>query len=574
MDRPGSTTDSSTGMSPYDSPFESSRFIFPNDNSQRQSPLQLSLTCTTQMKSPDSYFRSHSCTGISPCYSPISSPNTSRTESPIHSSVVSPNSTPILQLKRADSYKHTQRKQENESSNRKKVILRLRSKSTPDISMKCVVFGPVEERHNSTTSEDTTAGKVSPEKTNTETVKSPGVRRKKSLAVLLGLTSIELPDFRKLKRSNSQRLHRARRRKSSSHVTKSNSLYLNDDSSDDYDGPLFQATTLFVPGYDFKTKQSTPLLGRKYSTPFFSRKGSSTNMHQQEKEKRNSTPNLFRRGSMEGGKKSTNKTKHTNKTMERSMSSPPGIDFQSSSDEESYPFTENVLTIPQRKVQIEDKIKKFEDHKKYPASRCDVSEVFTQGKVKRISMSFENGTAYYNIRGRIEGLQTYGSQHFEHEFIYRERIKSFENNNITKIRSISNIDTTSLFPNGDESGYESPVDNNYREVTQENGRKEHEITDLNSNIRFENDYTSELRFTRKTENSVEPQTNCSTDHKLLSPKNNASFNVIQSEETDRLSDSWSQGQWKNTGRSSKTFYNVLTPDIARVISTDFCVTEL
>ena len=494
----------------------------------------------------------------SPYNSAGESPNTSRDPSPNRTTKISPNATPVLRLKRANSYKKRSKKASSNldiAIRRKQCNTRTRSKTTTDLIPDYETEFSRETKRISVCSADgshimvSSERKISPEqkqqKTDlnqdnkqTDPTKNQSTVRKKSWTSLLSLPSI--------RRSESTRSHR--NKTVTPRMIKSRSFHIDIDTND---APLFQATTLFVPGYDFKTKQSTPTLGRKQSTPilgrkqttptpgrkqstpilhrkhtmsFFSRRISLGNitLNDGDKEMANSTPNLFRRGSKELLKKIDINIDDT-----ESDRSPSQALIISSSDEEEEKRNKrlqqeqknkntDVDTIRDRQVKIEDELRKFREHHRTGSINCDIPSTITQGKVKSISGLFEDGTVYQKKKTVIiKDFKKYASNGTDLDNTYRKRVQSFETN--FQRNSSSFDDKFKNFSAGRESGYASPTE---------------------------------------TSSIIEPHQGFLPNHYV-----------------DDFSDSWSNGQWRRSG-SNDLYYDRITPNKQRVISTDLCVTEL
>ena len=528
--------------------------------------------------------RSMSPTDVSPFMSPISSPDQSRRESPTESPNVSPSNSPMM-LKRANSYRYKPKKNGSHKSivddliRKKREFRRLRSKSTPEIlqdfDINCrgtrsarssISDGSMSEEKEIGSCEEniSKSNNFLRQPAEVKQKKSPNTSRRKSFQAFLGAKINHLLDDHssKLSRSNSQRVSNKDKEK----LTCRKSYHSEDEN---YDGPLFLATTLFVPGYDFKTKQSTPLTERKQSTPIFGRRGSKDRLsipaafirNSKERKSTGSTPNLFRRGSKENVKKKD--LLNNQKKFHRSDSTPVDsrLDVSNNINKD---FLDHA-NIAERQAILKIKYKQFEDKGKYSEISLDVPQVNLKGKVKKISGTFESGTAFIKKTKEIfiDDEQPVIPSDVIDEDAFRKRAEGFEKgtvyvtkNDLQKIDASKNsnvengdkflvndqFDNSNSSSFGGESGYASPTE----ALENNNNYNKHDIItpgNLLKNLYLDKERTS----------SMHSITGCDT----LPEKN--------------WSNSCSDGQWKNEKRK---FQIKKRPDISRVIATDFCVTEL
>ncbi|XP_057299409.1 uncharacterized protein LOC130630027 [Hydractinia symbiolongicarpus] len=508
------------------SPLPSPRLLSSNDNSPFPSPFH------------------------SPGTSPGNSPNPKRKVSPISqkSFALSPMASPKLTLKRAGSYRTKSKKVTSRLDDiiqKRKLGNRNRSLSSPDINSDC---SNDEEREQTLSFSDHSdeqsdngerkeitenscaknharkhgSRKGSFTEHKEDKSKSPTIR-KKSLNALMDLKNMVVTHGPRLRRSQSQRYSRdkkkdnVRDRKSSSFTT--------DDELSQYDGPLIKATTMFVPGYDFKTKQSTPLTPRRQSTPLFQRRGSREKIHSTDfnNTRQQSTPNLTRRGSKDK-LKVLEALKTDDTRFKRSDSLPPSITL--STEEDDYDDEDTFangdpeyIAIVDRQSALTYRHRKFAEKKKTTALNLPTNS----GRVKQMSSGYEHGTVFWRRYKKKMNMAELERKHrsceIVHDSIYRERAKSYEDGSAYWRRDDENRNY--LSSPGSESGYASPTDN----------------ADHN---------TKEKRPVRPT--------------------------VLHTTNLDEgLSNSWSYSQWKT--KNKQTRHN-LTPDLVRVIATDLCVTEL
>ena len=550
---------------------ESQKYVFSNNKSLPNTPLpsQRCFSYAGPIHSLSYTQRSLSCSGNlpdhAPCYSTGTSPSTSQGTSPNGS----PKSTPRIQFRRANSYKFKSKANTLDMVMHTKLHDRQRSNSTPDLAFKRISFNP-NDNNTGTHSCDEVEECPSKENQNssdskvtTDNKKSPGTRRKKSLAVLLGLATRDVPDDQNLQRSNS---HRSRRKsKSETRLSKAKSLTLTDASDEEYNGPLFQATTLFVPGYDFKRKQSTPVLGRKHSTPFLSR---FDGVHYN-REKRNSTPNIFRR-SDEFSKKNTKVTDAS--TFPRAVSSAPHITFNSSSDEEHGEFLKTPQRLKVTKIfgeQVTTNIPELSDKSNI------------EGRVKKISLRFEDGTAY-SRRKKASLSKKCHSVDYEDEYISKERGKYFESDIYQRKRS-SGIELSSKkwsFTNGDIVENESQPDLSNLHINQQSDEELNQTFPI-TNSRFKKKFNEGRSIFYDTSQSAAVERGMSTCVQSLTKEGRSIFYDInqsaavevvtcQSNLKEHFSDPCLGDEYSDS--VNKTLYNDLPSD--SVNNTDLCVTEL
>ena len=526
--------------------------------------------------------RSISSTETSPYTSPLQSPFQSRGESPTESPNGSPANSPMI-LRRANSYKHKLKKHVNthrstldELIRKKREIRRLRSKSTPEIphnfdlnkkgnvsARSSISEGSMSDDKEIESSRENLS-KLHLEQPEQKPKKSPSQSRRKSLQAFIGAKLNQLREDHSIKlgRSNSYRVTT----KPKENVTENKLYYSEDDEN--YNGPLFLATTIFVPGYDFKTKQATPTPERKQSTPVFGRRGSKDrltlplgfNRNTKERKSTGSTPNLFRRGSKE--KIKTKDVVHVEKRFQRSDSSP--VDSKLA----VHSITDNDLdysTVLERQAMLKAKYKRFEDFGKHKDITIKVPQTNDQGKVKRISGRFENGSVFLKKTGEIhidtekkkiavldtdtfrQRANTFetGSAYKQHSYAESDTSNNTHSNNNSKRQSFvdtekskkpSNLDSLNSASVGGESGYASPT-----EISDNANDNDHLLT---PNKIFRNFYLDKIR----------------------SETVNSSYTITDPLSIDNCSNSW---------RSGKKKYQIIKrPDIPRVISTDLCITEL
>eukprot|EP00111_Clytia_hemisphaerica_P016470 TCONS_00048801-protein len=238
-------------------------------------------------------------------------------------------------------------------------------------------------------------------------------------------------------------------------------------------GPLFQATTMWVPGYDFKTKQQTSLDDeRGPSRSFLSRRGSKD---------RNllallgsSSPNLLRRGSKDKIEKQEPKGKQK---YTRCDTSPLPVNLGRPQHEGG---TKNALrqcksdhgefmSVSQRSAILAQKHQDFRDLKKSRNTEPEPPKgVIASGNVAKISNTFEDGSIYVKPTEDLTTMKKTEKRFSgEYDNIVRERAESFESGEAfrqNKRRSYSTYDGFRLERHGSESGYASPTESNISDV--------------------------------------------------------------------------------------------------------------
>ena len=320
--------------------------------------------------------------------------------------------------------------------------------------------------------------------------------RKKSLSQLLDIRRfLELSP--KLHRLHHRSSHNTHARTKSQH---SDTTDVDSDSPDS--GPLFQATTLWVPGYDFKKKQQTSLSDERPRS-FLSRRGS--------KDKSliallgSSSPNLLRRGSKD--KSDRNQVDHHNKNkqkFERRESSPLAAVANSKKSTIAVPKQRlrscrsdgpDFLSVSERSAMIAKKHKDFQNLKNLNGKNepQPQKDFIADGNVKMISHKFEDGSVFVKPSDAVTLMQGGNKKpalrrtssstvagYGEHENIVRTRAESFESGEAfvtrnTRRRSYTVMTDFITMPNvivrppnhrvgeqrrGSESGYASPSENN------------------------------------------------------------------------------------------------------------------
>jgi len=422
----------------------------------------------------------------SPCQSPVISPASSRGTSPTRSMPRSPR----LHLKRADSYRKSGRRASTKMDDiirRRKVMVRTRSQSDTDINDDEKEVSAHQEsvkmrRKKKSISEDFTEKfkVVRPDSTYSEKSADsrPGTPdRKKSLSQILDLRRfIEL----------SPKLHRSHKTQNTSPNVRHTKTFANNEG----EGPLFQATTMWVPGYDYKTKQHTSYDDRQHAKSLLSRRGSKDKSLISLLEKVNSSPNLMRRGSKDKVEKHMIDQVKVKSRYARCDSLPlPGSQAdklhasltKTNSRERSINNNNNndFVSISERSAIIAQKHLDFQDRKKPLKSEKEPPVgLISRGSVKKISVTFEDGSIYTESKdaSTIHQKSTV-SRKFSGEYdnIVRERTESFESGEAfqrhnNKRRSYSttyeNFTTDSTSSrNGLESGYASPTESTLSEVS-------------------------------------------------------------------------------------------------------------
>ena len=504
----------------------------------------------------------------SPFQSPVSSPVSSRSASPTRlRRERSPQpSAGHVHLKRANSYrKHSRKgisKMDEMIRKRNNQMQRTRSQSDTDVATTTSTTAncsPEEEIADKTTTKekrreksvsgDYTDNCKTDRPTSTHSTYSerlsdnsrPGTPdRKKSLSQIL--------DLRRLMEL-SPKLHRLHHKSSSNHSrTKSNhDADIDSDSPDS--GPLFQATTMWVPGYDFKKKQQKPLEERPHSRSFLSRRGS--------KDKSliallgSSSPNLLRRGSKDKVEKqhieyvkgkqrcerrdssplanSTNNNNNNNKTITKQTLRSCRSDSSS-----------EILSVSERSAILAKKHQDFRDLKKPRNTEPEPPKgMLGRGKVKKISHTFEDGSIYVkpslsninsdqNTLSRSE-LRKLSGTGFEN--IVRTRAESFDSGeafekttnrrrsytvmtDFISMPSYSNSSSSSLIGErrGSESGYASPTESNdintppQINILSNEIAREHRDDDVTQKIYKESNWSDSRKQTNLSKGNFESST--------------------------------------------------------------------
>ncbi|XP_012561246.2 uncharacterized protein LOC105846755 [Hydra vulgaris] len=345
-----------------------------------------------------------------------------------------------LSLKRPNSYRAQKKKVEEEEKKKSSSSLlnRLRSISSPNIhngfnettsSDQDVDNGLVqtkshEELNNSSSTSDRNLRNNKNDKN--ESINHNSIQkiniftdtsRKKSVAAVLG----DIKDF-KIRRSNSAKTPNKHNRE----TRKVKRLTLNEENMKDFDVPMFPATTLFVPGYDFETRQKKNDIQksfRKQSSPILSRRGSrdntamkltspttnhkSSSLIQEDKDtsaaanaskpelkkfspllaRRGSLPRYFpillKRNSKEKICVSVNQTNQVTNNNDR-------LPVSSEELEECV----SGLDLNDRKKILLKNQEKFAQKKKNSKAEDDVPYEHVYGKVKNISSAFDKGTPF------------------------------------------------------------------------------------------------------------------------------------------------------------------------------------
>ena len=428
----------------------------------------------------------------SPFQSPVVSPMSSRSTSPTRlRRERSPQPQGHVHLKRANSYRKNSRKgiskMDEMIRKRNNLMQRTRSQSDTEVANEESTISDKaaakQRRREKSVSEDFTDKYKIDQPTSSHPPYSekssdhlrPGTPdRKKSLSQMLDLRRlIEL----------SPKLHRLHRSSNHSRSKSNHDADVDSDSPDS--GPLFQATTMWVPGYDFKKKQQKPLEERPHSRSFLSRRGS--------KDKSlmallgSSSPNLLRRGSKDKLEKQHADHGKGKQKFERRDSSPLANANKSTgaiAKQSLRPCrsdSSEFLSVSERSAILAKRHQDFQDMKKprnlEPEPPKDIME---NGNVKKISHTFEDGSIYVKLTppNNTAGRKTTSSELSrkisggEFDNIVRARAESFDSGEAfeRKIRRRSYTVMTEFISmpcnrppmleerRGSESGYASPTE--------------------------------------------------------------------------------------------------------------------
>lgn len=314
-------------------------------------------------------------------------------------------SSQISKLTRADSYRikpkettQMQTMSNIEQRRKSKERRRVRAQSSPMFHNDLDATDPNLGKSNESFSNDSL-------KENNECKSArPSISRKKSFNALkeLGLRKIQETARPILKRSQSQKII-----EKPVVMRRTNFATDEDEFSDDAsktNGPLFPAITLFVPGYDHKTKSST--LPRKSSTPQLPRRSSKERMSvffDKVITRQSSTPCLFKRDSKEkmkrieiqGGRISENPSPETsrttpiitlnNETNERITSLPADDDASNSTN-----------IVKQRQAALAFRQKQFRERGTTKSLDCGM--VASNSKVKQLASGYDDGSVFVKVR--------------------------------------------------------------------------------------------------------------------------------------------------------------------------------
>ena len=439
-----------------------------------------------------------------------------------------PKSPQLNKLRRADSYRIKAKQKPTittstlESRKKKKERRRVRSQSSPMFPPNLDVTDPnlgktIDEFTIEPIKEDVPVPCEPHNITyDAEYKKCPLGGRKKSFVVLKDLNLKKIIENTRpiLKRSQSQRFMQK------PVITKVKYPATDDDDSDDgpkkqTGGPLFQATTLFVPGYDFKSKQSTlpNMTTRKSSTPQLPRRSSKERMSiffDKVITRQSSTPCLLKRDSKEKMKKIELLIEEKIIETPTLEDDPPIIALNNRANETTPPeqlnddFTD-VANINQRKASIALKQKLFRD--KGTKNASDNPTISLPNKVKQLACGYDDGTAYVKVGNLVNKTSDlslkYNSVTSEFDTSLKDRCK------------YTDVDTI----------FEKPDDGDNRASRSYTG--------------------TESGYASLTE----------------------SFNL----EKDTFANSWSQNEWAHNDEDPFGIFTLPTP---RVFSRDLCVTEL
>ena len=449
--------------------------------------------------------------------SPHSSPFQSPVTSPASSRGTSPTRSPRLHLKRADSYRKSGRRASTKMDDiirRRKVMVRTRSQSDTDVNddeKESVDQDSAKmRRKKKSISEDFTDKFkiIRPDSTYSEKSldsrpSTPGTPdRKKSLSQML--------DFRRIM-DLSPKLHRSHKTQNAhSPNLRRKAIVNHQDDDDGGEGPLIKATTMWVPGYDYKTKQHTSYDDRQHAKNMFSRRGSKDKSLVSLLEKVNSSPNLMRRGSKDKLEKHVVDQVKAKARYTRRCDSLPLSDSQTNklhagltkskssnsnnNNEIAMSISERSAIIAQKHIDFEDRKKPLKQEKEPPVG------LISRGSVKKISVTFEDGSIYTEVKDQKSSVKT---RKFSGEYdnIVRTRTESFEsgeafqrnnnnkhnNNNkypytTTYDNFADSTDSTKSSRNGLESGYASPTESTLSEISITSPPKINVIpTDYNTN---------------------------------------------------------------------------------------------